>query len=125
MSQNCYCGLNQTFENCCEPFLKRVKNAPTAEKLMRSRYCAYVVGNADYLLETTHKSTRKYHFKSDVLEWSKSNKWVKLEIIISSETIVEFKAYFLDFNFRPQIHHEKSTFKFENEKWYYVDGIFY
>ena len=71
----CHCGSLVSFSDCCEPFLSGNKNAPSAEKLMRSRYSAYVVQNADYLIETTHFSTRKYHSKKDILEWSKSNKW--------------------------------------------------
>lgn len=123
--KSCYCGSFVSFSECCEPFLITNKTAPTAEKLMRSRYSAYVVQDADYLLTTTHISTRKNHSKSDILEWSKSNNWLKLEIISSAESTVEFKAYYLDNLLHAYIHHEKSRFKFENGKWFYVDGKFY
>jgi len=125
MKNSCYCGSGFSFSDCCEPFLKKSKNAPTAEKLMRSRYSAYVTPEADYLLATTHVSTRKYHSKSDVLEWSKSNNWLRLEILDASENSVEFKAYFLDNSLQTNIHHEKSAFKFEDERWFYVDGEFF
>jgi SEC-C motif-containing protein len=45
-----------------------------------------------------------------------------LEVLNS--IVVEFKAYFLDSFGKHQIHHELSTFKFENESWFYV-GTFY
>jgi SEC-C motif-containing protein len=122
---NCYCGSNKPFINCCEPFLLDTQKAPTAEALMRSRYSAYAVQNVDYLISTTHPSTRKYHNKKDTLAFAIENHWMKLEIINSSETIVEFKAYYLDNNLKAQIHHEKSTFKKEDDSWYYVDGEFY
>jgi len=99
--------------------------APTAESLMRSRYSAYATHKADYLVATTHPSTRKHHNKKDIFEWSQSNQWIKLEIIHSRENKVEFKAFYLDSQMQMQMHHEHSTFKVEDEKWFYVDGEFY
>ena len=125
MKNRCYCGSEKTFSNCCEFFILGKENAPTAEKLMRSRYSAYATQNADYLLNTTHVSQRKYHSKEDILNWSKSNQWIKLEVLNASEDSVEFKAFYIDSDLRAQIHHEKSSFKLENEKWFYVDGQFY
>lgn len=125
MNKNCYCGSDKLFSECCEVFIKGIEKAPTSEKLMRSRYCAYVVQDVAYLVNTTHVSTQKYHSKSDILNWSKSNQWLKLEVLNSSETNVEFKAYFLDSNLKAEIHHEKSTFKKENESWFYVEGEFF
>lgn len=104
--KSCYCGSNTLFSNCCGLYLNNNKNAPTAEKLMRSRYCAYVIQDADYLVETTHISTRKNHSKSDILEWARSNHWLRLEIISSSEDKVEFKAYYLDNLLQAHTHHE-------------------
>lgn len=126
MAQNkCYCGSQNNASDCCELFINGTKKAPTAEALMRSRYVAYVTHAIDYLVETTHVSERKYHLKSDILNWSVSNKWLKLEIIKATENTVEFKAYFIDCNGKNQIHHEDSTFVFENGSWFYVDGSFY
>ena len=119
---NCYCGSGQPFSDCCQPHLLDVRKAPTAIALMRSRYSAYVVQDADYLWETTAPKERHNHTKADILEWAKSNQWLKLEIINSIETTVEFKAYYIDYNLQAQIHHEKSFFMKEGGKWYYVNG---
>lgn len=119
---NCYCGNSIPFQDCCEPYIKGITNAPTAEKLMRSRYSAFAIGAADYLVNTTHISKRKYHNKRDILAWSKANKWLKLEVLASTETTVTFKAYYLEENLKAQVHYEHSSFKFENGKWFYVDG---
>lgn len=119
---NCYCGSFLTFKNCCEPYLKNQKKAPTAEALMRSRYTAFAIGDADYLIQTTHISKRKFHHKKDLLDWSRSNHWIKLEIIAATKTTVTFKAYYLDSSLKAQIHSEHSTFIFENENWFYVEG---
>ena len=118
----CYCGNSGSFQDCCEPYIKDIKNAPTAEVLMRSRYSAFAVGAADYLVNTTHISKRRYHNKRDILTWSQANKWLKLEVLASTETTVTFKAYYLDENLKAQVHYEHSTFKLENGKWFYVDG---
>jgi SEC-C motif-containing protein len=120
----CYCGNNVSFQNCCEPYIKGIKNAPTAETLMRSRYSAFATGAADYLVNTTHISKIRFHNKKDILAWSQANKWLKLEVLASTENTVTFKAYYLDENLKAQVHYEHSTFKLENEKWFYVDGEF-
>jgi len=121
----CYCNSQKTFKECCEPYLKGLKKAPTAETLMRSRYSAYATHNADYLVATTHLSERNNHSKEDILLWATSNQWQKLEVLNVTPTTVEFKAYFLDHNKTPQIHHEFSTFVQEDGIWYYVDGEYY
>ena len=118
----CYCGNNVSFENCCEPYIKGIANAPTAETLMRSRYSAFATAAADYLVNTTHISKKRFHNKRDILAWSQTNKWLKLEVLASTETTVTFKAYFLDENLKAQVHYEHSTFKLENGLWFYVDG---
>lgn len=91
---------------------------------MRSRYSAYAVHAADYLWVTTVPKMRKYHSKSDILEWAKSNNWIKLEILYADETVIEFKAYYLGSDLKAYIHHEKSTFVKENDEWYYLDGSY-
>lgn len=123
--KTCYCNSNKSFESCCEPILKKVSFPTTPEQLMRSRYTAYVLQKADYLVATTHISKRKFYSKEAILEWSKSNTWLKLEVIDAYDNIVEFKAYYLNENQKAQVHHEKSTFKNEDNFWYYVDGKFY
>ncbi|WP_396211322.1 YchJ family protein [Flavobacterium sp.] len=120
----CYCGSTFLFENCCHPYIKGLAKAPTAEALMRSRYSAYATQNADYLVATTHISTRKFHKKVAILDWSKSNQWIKLEVLASTETRVKFKAYYLDYQLKAQIHEEFSSFVFENGSWFYVDGVY-
>lgn len=123
-THKCYCDTGLLFENCCGLYLQKKENAPTALSLMRSRYSAYATHNADYLLETTHISERKYYSKTEILKWATANKWQKLEILSFTENTVEFKAYFLDANQKAQTHYEFSTFKLENGAWYYVDGKF-
>ncbi|WP_229684350.1 YchJ family protein [Flavobacterium limi] len=123
-NKKCFCDTGLLFENCCGLYLQNNQKAPTALALMRSRYSAYATHNADYLLETTYVSERQYYTKAEILKWATSNKWRQLEILYYTEDKVEFNAYFFDENQKPQIHHEFSSFKFENGAWYYVDGSF-
>ncbi|MFV8343542.1 YchJ family protein [Flavobacterium sp. XS2P39] len=125
IEKKCYCGSQEIFQDCCAPLIKGIQKALTAEALMRSRYSAYATHEVDYLVATTHISERKYHSKSEILNWATTNQWLQLEINAVTATTVEFKAYFLDSKLQKHIHHELSTFKLENGSWFYVDGKFF
>ncbi|WP_205941030.1 YchJ family protein [Pedobacter yonginense] len=92
---------------------------------MRSRYSAFVVLDGDYLYDTTHPIKRSGNAKSAYLKSAKNTKWVKLEIVHAELDVVEFKAYYLNKKFQAEVLHEKSNFKLEEGRWYYVDGKFY
>lgn len=120
---NCHCGNSIPFELCCQKIHQDIKQAKSAEELMRSRYSAFVVKNIDFLYNCFHPNTRRFQNKKDILQWASENRWMKLEIIKATKFTVEFKAYYLNTNFQTVIHHEKSKFDTFNEVWYYVDGM--
>ena len=91
---------------------------------MRSRYSAYVTCSVDYLIATTHISKRSSLSRKEIEQWAKTNSWQRLEVVRSHTFTVEFKAHFKDRNSKPLVHHEKSTFVFEQGCWYYLDGVF-
>lgn len=129
MKNECYCGSNLSFDECCKPIIEGKSIAPTAKALMRSRYSAYVLINAQYIIDSNHVSTRGNQSKIEIEAWAKICTWQKLEIISTHEGLendlkgeVEFKAHFIDINNKPQIHHEKSVFKKTNDKWFFVTG---
>lgn len=122
---NCYCGSRLEYANCCQPYHLKISNAPTAEALMRSRYSAFVLADGEYLYETTHFSKRKGNSKESYTKSARNTKWIKLEIVSAEFDKVEFKAFYLNNKFQTQVLHEKSNFKLEDGKWYYVDGKFY
>ncbi len=126
----CFCGESKPFSECCEPIIKGEKPAQTAEQLMRSRYSAYATVEPKYLMQTTHLSLLKNQNEADIRAWAEENKWQKLEVISSQKGQaadtrgeVEFKAYFIDYEGKSQVHHEKSTFLKEAGKWFYSSGI--
>ena len=122
---NCPCCSGKTYENCCEPYHLGKDLPQTPEQLMRSRYTAFTSVLTNYLVETTHSSTQKDNDFSDIEDWAKSNKWLKLEIVFTKENKVRFRAFYQDRNNEIYEHDELSTFTQENGKWFYVDGEFY
>ena len=62
----CKCCSRRHYRRCCQP-LHEGQGAPTAEALMRSRYCAYALGLADYILATTHPEGPQ--FQHDEVAW--------------------------------------------------------
>lgn len=121
MSCPCLGGL--PYEQCCEPFHLGPATAPTAERLMRSRYTAYAKELPGYLLDTWHPTTRPAEL---LLE--PGIHWYRLEIVsrsrggmLDSEGTVEFVAsYRLDGRAGSQ--HESSRFVREGGRWYYLDA---
>lgn len=124
---DCPCGSGISFETCCEPLLKGAQ-ADSAEKLMRSRYTAYVLGNLDYI-ENTHASEIKKEFnRSAAASTADAVRWISLEIREVTQGgaeddcgLVEFTARFKQHG-ETRIHHELSTFRREDGRWVYVSG---
>lgn len=93
---------------------------------MRSRYSAYVLSLAPYLLATWHASTRPAQLD---LADRKDGRWLGLEIRRAASTgpdsaLVEFVARYKAAGGRAHRLHEISRFVRENGGWYYVDGEF-
>lgn len=93
---------------------------------MRSRYSAFAKHEIDYIQQTTARGQQQALDMPAIAEWSKTNQWLKLEIVQANEkldkthALVEFKAHYHDGK-QAQIHHEISHFvKFEN-RWYFLD----
>jgi len=124
---NCPCGSNQDYDVCCAPF-HNGEAAPTAEKLMRSRYSAFEKNKMDYLSETLTEASRKDYDAEETAQWASQAIWKKLEIVKTEAGqenddagLVEFKAHF-KMGGQQQIHHEISRFAKVDGRWYYVDG---
>jgi SEC-C motif-containing protein len=122
--KKCFCGNDKPFSGCCAPVIKGSVKADSAEKLMRSRYSAYVIREIDYIIETTHVSERVNLIKKEIEDWTKATNWQRLEIVYSDEYTVEFKAHYKDLKGKNHTHHERSRFVFEQDRWYYLNGLF-
>jgi len=120
----CYCHSKEDFSQCCEPFLKDQKKPQTPLELMRSRYSAYVLGDADYIIKTSSLQNRHEGDRELIQEYAKNVTWLQLEIIEAFDTCVEFKAYYKE-NATIAMQHEKSFFVCEEGVWYYKEGTLY
>ncbi|MFI2415934.1 YchJ family protein [Streptomyces sp. NPDC018947] len=120
-TRNCPCGLPRTYDECCGRFHSGQAQAPTAEALMRSRYSAFVKGDAGYLLRTWHPRTRPAR-----LDLDPGTRWTGLEILGTTDGspfhttgTVTFRA-----SYRGGSLHEHSRFERSDGAWVYVDGDF-
>lgn len=117
MEPICPCSSGSALSVCCEPYIAGKALPQTPEALMRSRYTAYTLHNADYIYNTTAPSERHHHNKKGILAWAQSCHWVKLEVLFAKDNTVVFKAYYLDASLRPQVHYERSFFENIEGKW--------
>jgi SEC-C motif-containing protein len=95
---------------------------------MRSRYCAYVRGEIDYLMATHDPATRTGVDRAAIAAWAKQTGWLGLEIVStesgdeSDQTgIVEFIARGST-NGNVFAQHERSRFRRVDGAWVYTDG---
>ncbi len=123
-SAACDCGSGTRYDTCCGRWHQGASRlgAPSAELLMRSRYCAFVRRDAAYLLDTWHPSTRPATLDPD----PPGLRWLGLQVrahrvLEGGRAEVEFVAR-SRWQGRGQRHHETSRFVFEQGRWWYVDG---
>lgn len=155
----CPCQINLTaetanaplsYQNCCQPYHYAFYNgevnkadgikAETAERLMRTRYSAFVLVKPDYIVKTTVPAQQGLLDVQAIKSWAKETDWAGLEIVEHKPKLgkrhaqVEFKAYFKSsekttsgLEEKIQAHHELSTFVKAKHKanvdtrWYFLD----
>ncbi len=105
-TNSCPCGSGKVYAECCGPLHSGEARASTAEQLMRSRFSAYALSNAAYLL------------------------WTRLEILGATDGgpfhtagTVEFRAYYRERGGAEQFMQENSTFAREDGAWAYVSAL--
>lgn len=118
----CPCGSGESYAGCCGA-LHEGAAAPTAVALMRSRFSAFALGLARYLLVSWHPSTRPAE-----LDLEDGTEWRRLQIVDTvaggaddAEGVVEFRASYR----APEgagLLHERSRFTRVDGRWVYVDG---
>ncbi|MCW8890563.1 MAG: YchJ family protein [Sedimenticola sp.] len=124
----CLCGSSQPAETCCNPIIQGDQKAKTAEHLMRARYCAFALGQIDFLSESLHPDHRGDHDVEATRHWAENSKWLGLEIVDKEsgeegdeKGIVEFIATYKEGGVVKH-HHERSNFSKVGDEWFFVDG---
>jgi SEC-C motif-containing protein len=123
-SQHCPCGSGLGFTECCGGILAGSVLPATAAALMRSRYTAYALSDAAYLLKSWHPQTRPaaLDFSGDDSEWlGLTLLRVEAGGADDSEGLVEFvAAYRTDGKIRQL--REISRFVKQVGRWFYLSG---
>ncbi|MDM8529423.1 YchJ family metal-binding protein [Anaerolineales bacterium HSG24] len=131
----CPCGRGLKYKQCCRP-LHRGRTALTAEVLMRSRYTAYIIGDMNYIIETTHPNGPLY--RSDRVAWltelrffCQRTQFVRLDILdVTEEATAEDNSGQAWVTFRATLTQQKqdasfterSLFKRHHNMWKYFSG---
>lgn len=150
-TQTCPCQINPsidkvdsplTYQVCCQPYHDGLCDensgkavdvrAETAERLMRTRYSAFVLVKPDYIVKTTLPTQQNSLDMNAIESWATETDWAGLEIVQHTPKLgkrhaqVEFKAYFNNVD-GMQAHHELSAFVKMKDKanndahWYFLD----
>ncbi|KQZ84039.1 hypothetical protein ASD56_08400 [Microbacterium sp. Root166] len=119
----CPCGSGERLDGCCGPILDGTP-APTAERVMRSRYTAFSLGDVRHLRLTWHPRTRP-----DDLDLDPGLRWTGLEVLATraggpddDTGEVEFRAHWRQDRERGVLH-ERSAFVRRGGRWVYVEAI--
>lgn len=122
----CACGSGNLLDQCCGRY-HAGQPAPSAEALMRSRYCAYVLGRVDYLVATTLPSQQAGLDQESIKAWSLGSTWLGLEVEASEvlggapeHARVTFTARWYDSQ-GEHAHRERSSFVQRDGRWYFID----
>ena len=128
----CPCGSLKKYKKCCKPFHDKITFPKTALELMKSRFSAFAVLIADYIIFTTHENNSDYisdlkSWNQDIMNFSKNTRFERLEILDfiegEVESFVTFKATLFQDNTDISFI-EKSRFLKTEGIWKYVDGQF-
>lgn len=128
---SCPCWSGLSYKHCCQPY--HLGQSPfNALVLMRSRYSAYALGLAEYIIKTTHpehpdSKKKLFERKQEILAFSKNTLFTNLTILFFEEhgleAIVIFTAGLSTLDNKDCSFTEKSYFEKIGEQWFYLKGI--
>ena len=120
------------YADCCQPYHEAIDEAKgvqadNAERLMRTRYSAFVLIKADYIVKTTVPAQQALLDIKAIESWARETNWAGLEIVAHAPKLgkrhaqVEFKAFYTAQDGQQAAHHELSSFVKVEDKWYFLD----
>lgn len=120
----CPCGLGTSYDGCCGRLHRGDSKATTAERVMRARYTAFVVGDDDYLTRSWHPATRPRTVTGEP-----GVEWLGLDVLgvtgggpFDSDGTVEFAAHYRA-GTQDGVLHERSRFVRHEREWVYLDAV--
>lgn len=126
----CPCGSETPYLSCCGRYHKG-EPAPNALALMKSRYSAYAVKNADYIIYTTHPSHPDATIpipkrRKQIKAFCEATRFLKLEILAVEEQETHATVTFhvtLSQQGKDASFTEKSAFEKEGNLWLYKTAL--
>lgn len=120
----CPCSSEKPYAHCCQPY-HQGEQAPDAQLLMRSRYCAFATGDIAYLVRTTVPNQQPALDQSAMYLWSIQSQWLELQVVdyqtyANDRSRVEFIAKWQD-EHGVHCHQECSEFVLRSGVWYFLD----
>jgi SEC-C motif-containing protein len=123
----CPCHSGKKYKKCCQAYHKGA-NPSNATLLMRSRYSAFALRNARYIISTTHPDNAD--FTNDIKQWEEdifgfcdNTNFEGLKILEfvdgENEAYVKFDALLNGSHFI-----EKSRFLKTGGRWLYENAVF-
>ncbi len=124
------------YSDCCQPYHDALNNsddnvndikAESAERLMRTRYSAFVLQKADYIVKTTVQAQQALLDVDAIEKWARETNWAGLEIVSHTAKLgkrhaqVEFKAFYTKPDGQQAAHHELSSFVKIDGRWFFLD----
>lgn len=113
-----------SFEECCGAIHAGRRPAFTAEELMRSRYCAFAVGDVHWLAESWHPDSRPR-----TIHVVPEDRWLGLTIVateaggpLDDEGEVHFVAEVERNGVRRRVE-ERSAFVRHEGRWVYLHAV--
>jgi len=85
LSPLCPCGSALEYSSCCQRYLAGAQLAPDPSQLMRSRYSAFVMKDADYLIKTWHPSCQAQQFRADLENGFTRTQWHGLTVFAADK----------------------------------------
>jgi len=76
----CPCGSNDQFKSCCLDIIKGYKQAQSPEQLMRSRFSAYVINDAQYIYASYSQQSQLSQSVTEIKKWASACKFIELII---------------------------------------------
>ncbi len=124
---DCPCGSGARYTACCKRF-HRGDEPADAVTLMRSRFSAYALGEAEYLWRTLHPEHPDRQdaggepaYLASVRASRRTMRFVRLRVLDHDETRVLFHAEIYEGG-REKSFMERSQFKRDERGWRYLSG---
>lgn len=128
---SCPCKSGLDYAECCKPFHDGLKVVEDAERLLRTRYSAYALGLADYIMNTTDsEGSAWWHdaeaWRANTRQFANSATFEGFRVISSESQgdahTIMFKAK-ISQKGKDISMVETSQFVFREGRWLYKSGV--